>query len=112
MSDALPPGIEQIMDLVGEMARGYGHLKWNERAMLKSDMVRVRRRWRPVSSSALRAKCDQMGMRQSDIDEILDMLAKSQAGRRMVPNSAYRGFEYSIPVDPQPVKPSWSSRQW
>lgn len=63
MTDNLPPGVARIMDLVGEKARAYGHLKWNERAMLKSDMVRVRRRWRPVSPTALRAKCEQMGMR-------------------------------------------------
>jgi hypothetical protein len=48
----LPNGIDGILEYLAEMASGYGnHLKWNEVAKLKADLMNVRHRWLGVSVS-------------------------------------------------------------
>lgn len=54
VSDDLPNGIPEILSYLAQMARGYNnHLKWNEVAKLKGDLMNVPSRWRGVSASAI-----------------------------------------------------------
>lgn len=56
MSDELN-GVADILRHLAEMARGYdNHLKWNEAATLKADLMNTRRRWMGVSVEPLRPK--------------------------------------------------------
>jgi hypothetical protein len=60
MANTLLADLEQILDYIAEMARGYANrLKWNEVAKLKSDMVKVRHRWTPERApiALVRARC-------------------------------------------------------
>ncbi|MET9915039.1 hypothetical protein ABZZ74_51800, partial [Streptomyces sp. NPDC006476] len=58
-NSGLPADVDEIMDLVGAWAEVSGHLKWNEQARIKADMMNVRHRWSSsrVSLEALRSKC-------------------------------------------------------
>ena len=41
-----PNGISEILEFLAAMASGYdNHLKWNEVAKLKADLMNVRHRW-------------------------------------------------------------------
>lgn len=45
MTDELPQGISEILEYLAAMARGYdNHLKWNELAKLKADLMNVSHR--------------------------------------------------------------------
>jgi len=47
----------------------------------------------------VRAKCLDAGMSTRDADEVIELLRKVQAGRRLVPQSSYKGFRFSFPVE-------------
>jgi hypothetical protein len=58
VSDDLPNGIPEILQYLAQTARGYGnHLKWNEVAKLKADLMNVRARWLGVSVSEIADCC-------------------------------------------------------
>ena len=104
----LPNGIPEILEYLATMARGYdNHLKWNEVAELKADLMNVRHRWAGVSVDSIRARCLDLGLRTEDVREIVELVAKAQAGRRLVPQATYRNFRFRQPVDPPR-----SSRDW
>ena len=42
----LPNGMGQILEYMADVAAGYGnHLKWNEVAKVKADLMNARHRW-------------------------------------------------------------------
>jgi erythromycin esterase-like protein len=93
------------------MARGYNnHLKWNEQAMFKADLMNVRHRWLKVDSAAFRARCIAEGMRSEDVVELVDWLNKAKAGRRLVPQKSYRAFKFPAPSEE--AAPLRTSRAW
>ena len=100
MTADLPAGIDEIMDYVGQRAEGYGYLKWNEVAMLKADMMNARARWMTVSPDALAAKCRRVGLAEKETAQVLDLLHKTQQGRRLVPQRSYRDFQFQQPMTP------------
>lgn len=94
----MPEDIEGILKLTAELAKGYdNHMKWKEEAKLKSDMMRHMDRWRFVTTQEIEDKCRSLGMREEDIRTICDMHVKRLQGRRLVPASSYRSFEYRPP---------------
>jgi len=91
MADELPADIVKILEFLASMARGYNnHLKWNEEARLKADLMHNRRFWLGFPVNAVAAKCTELGMRQEDVDLIADLVRRAQAGRRLVPQRSYR----------------------
>lgn len=91
----MPTDIEKILELIAMWAKGYdNHMKWNEEAKLKSDMMRRIDRWRLVTTQQIRAKCLDLGMRIEDVDVICDMHARRLQGRRLVSQHSYRDFEF------------------
>ena len=91
MTNTLPDDIVKILDFLAAMARGYdNHLKWNEEARLKADLMHNRRYWCGFPVSAVRAKCVELGMRGEDASLIADLVERAQAGRRLVPQRSYR----------------------
>ncbi|THG33000.1 hypothetical protein [Naasia lichenicola] len=109
----LSPGVIGIIEHLARWARGYdNHLKWNEQAKFKADLMNVRERWQGVDVDAFRSRCLSEGMRTVDVDELVGWLQKAQAGRRLVPPPSYRGFRFTTPVDdPGPLRTSedWSA---
>ena len=92
----LPADINRILELIAGWAQGYdNHLKWDEIAKLKSDMMKHMDRWGLVSTQQIRNRCAELGMRDEDIAEIADMHARRLQGRRLVPNDSYRDFEFN-----------------
>ena len=108
--DGLPPSVVSIIEFLARYAKGYNnHLKWNEFAKFKGDLMNEPTRWGHVDVSAFRAKCLAEGMRAVDTDELVDYLKKRQAGRRLVPQSSYRTFKFG----PPPEKPEpYISNNW
>ncbi len=101
MSNGLPSDLEQILSYIAQSARGYGNrLKWNEVAKLKSDMMVVRHRWTPDRAPVelVRARCLELGMTAEDTSTVTDLLRRTQSGRRLVPQSSYKGFAFKPPV--------------
>jgi hypothetical protein len=97
VSADLPPDIAQILDYLAQNARGYdNHLKWNEVAKLKADLMNARSRWRGVPVSAIAEECRRLGMRDEDVAEITSLVTKAQAGRRLVPQKSYRSFRFDL----------------
>ena len=95
MSNGLPQHVNKILEYLAMTAQGYGnHLKWNEEAKLKADLMNVKSRWRGVSVSAVRDRCRALGMREEDITLIVDLVTRAQAGRRLVPQRSYRDFQF------------------
>ena len=91
----MPTDIEKILEYIAQDAKGYGnHMKWNEEAKLKSDMMRRMDRWRLVSTEEIRSKCTELGMRGKDVEIICDMHARRLQGRRLVPQHSYKSFEF------------------
>lgn len=87
------------------MARGYGnHLKCNEVAKLKSDLMEVPQRWAGVAVDAIRERCISLGMADEDAHQIADLVTKAQAGRRLVPQPSYRGFRFALPPSASPAQ--------
>jgi len=100
VSNDLPNGISEILQYLAQSARGYdNHLKWNEVAKLKADLMNVRARWLGVSVSEIVDYCQMLGMRDEDVVEIAGLVKKAQEGRRLVPQKTYRGYRFSQPLD-------------
>lgn len=91
MTDTLPSDIVKILNFLASAAQGYdNHLKWNEEARLKADLMRNRRYWTGFPPSAVRAKCLELGMRDEDAALITDLVTRAQAGRRLIPQRSYK----------------------
>jgi hypothetical protein len=95
MSNGLPKDVNQILEYLATAAQGYNnHLKWNEEAKLKGDLMNAKSRWRSVPVTDIRDRCRALGMREEDVTLIADLVTKAQAGRRLVPQSSYRDFRF------------------
>ena len=93
--DGLPPSVARIAEHLAQWPKGYdNHLKWNEKAKFKADLMNARRRWGAVKPEAFAAKLRKERMRGEDLPELIDWLKKTQAGRRLVPQSGYRGHDF------------------
>lgn len=109
----LPNGIADILEHLAEMAAGYGnHLKWNEVAKLKADLMNVRHRWLGVPVQSITTRCLELGMRQEDIQEIKELVVKAQSGRKLIPQRSYRDFRFRPDVEPTAVQDLETSRIW
>lgn len=107
----LPPDVAGIAEHLAEWARGYNnHLKWDEQAKFKADLMNASLRWRGVSPTSFAAKLRNQGMREEDIKELVDWLSRAQAGRRLVPHRSYRSFVFSPP--PKPAGAPFSNPAW
>ena len=69
--------------------------------MLKADLMNMRRRWFGVSVETVIRHCRSLGMRETDVVEIADLVHKAQAGRRLVPQRTYRDFHFAMKLDDQ-----------
>ena len=106
MAEKLPNGVDELIEFLAGKARGYGnHLKWNEKACLKADMMNVPDRWLMVTPDQLRDRALLAGMRPEDADEMADYLKRRKAGRRLVPARRYRPWRFPHPVDTYPDSP-------
>lgn len=95
----MPEDIEHILEYAATMAWGYdNHMKWNEEAKLKSDMMRRIDRWRKVTTEKICMKCDELGIRIEDVETICDMHACRLRGRKLVLQHFYKGFEFKYDV--------------
>ena len=112
--EELPPSVVSIVEYLASMAKGYdNHLKWNERAMFKADLMNNTRRWTYVDVAAFKTRCLSEGMRGEDVAELVDWLKKRQAGRRVVPSRSYRDFKFNPPPEePEPIRRSGSLLDW
>jgi hypothetical protein len=111
--DGLPPSVASIAEHLARWAKGYNnHLKWNEKAMFKADLMNARRRWHGVSPEKFAAKLRQEGMRGEDIAELIDWLKKAQAGRRLVPQRSYRHHVFGPPPEEPENPPLVTSPDW
>lgn len=91
----LPEDISNILEFLASMAAGYGNkMKWNEKEKLKSDLMKNRQAWMRVSIKAIRQKCSELGMTLTDTNTIAELIEKTQAGSRLVPNSSYKNSEF------------------
>lgn len=109
----LPNGIDGVLEYLAEMAAGYGnHLKWNEVAMLKADLMNARQRWINVPVETISERCLALGMRQEDVNEIKDLVTKAQVGRRLVPQKSYRDHKFPFDVAPGGDEGLKTSRNW
>ncbi|MEU7632687.1 hypothetical protein AB0C34_22280 [Nocardia sp. NPDC049220] len=98
----LPTDVSEILECIGRYAEGYGgHMKWNEEAKLKADMMNMRHRWgrNRVSVDVLRHKCREVGLSVEDAGRIVDSLTKTQAGRRLIPQKTSRDFPFAQEVE-------------
>lgn len=96
MNDDLPNGVPEILQHLADTARGYNnHLKWNEVAKLKADLMNVRARWLGVSVAEIAERCRTLGMREEDIAEVASLVETAQEGRRLVPQKSYRNFRFN-----------------
>ena len=113
MTETLPIDIVKILEFLAEWSRGYdNHLKWNEEAKLKADLMNSRGYWLGVPVPAITAKCTALGMRGQDVDLIADLVTRAQQGRRLVPKRSYRDhrFQHERPdLEPSPPR---TSRDW
>lgn len=108
MTHTLSNGIPEILDYLAAAARGYdNHLKWNEVAKLKADLMNVRERWFGASVDEIRDVCLGHGMREDDVQTIIDLVRKAQARRRLVPSDGYRDFRFNQPLDPPRTSREW-----
>lgn len=110
--DGLPPSVARIAESLARWAKGYGnHLKWNEKAKFKADLMNARGRWDAVKPEVFAAKLGQEGMRGEDIIELVDWLKKAKAGRRLVPQHSYRNYDFG-PIDKPENPPLITSPDW
>lgn len=95
------------------MAAGYrNHLKWNEVAMLKADLMNMRHRWAGVSPEHIADRCLELGMRAEDVKEIELLVTKAQAGRKLVPQRSYRDHRFKPYAAAPGSTPLKTSREW
>lgn len=96
VSNGLTRDVDEILQYLAMKAQGYdNHLKWNEEAKLKADLMNMKSRWRGVPVSEISARCRALGMREEDVTLISGLVTKAQAGRRLVPQSSYRDFRFN-----------------
>ena len=96
MLEALPNGVDTILEYVAGMAAGYSSgLKWNEEDKLKADMMNRPERWVTITVEQVRTKCRQLGMRPNDVDTIAGFLQRRKEGRRFNVRSSYRTFHFN-----------------
>jgi hypothetical protein len=101
-SGNLPDDVNKIIKYLAMSAQGYGgKLKWNEVHKFKGDLMNAGGRWRVdrVPIDAFREKCIDVGLSAADADDLVDMLTKAQAGRRLVPKWGYSDFKFAHPFD-------------
>jgi len=110
--DGLPPSVARIAEYLARWAKGYdNHLKWNEKAKFKADLMNARRRWGAVKPEMFAAKLRKEGMRGEDITELVDWLEKAKAGRRLLPQRSYRSHDFG-PIDEPDNPPLITSPDW
>lgn len=111
--DGLPPSVASIAEFLAIAARGYNnHLKWNEQAMFKADLMNARQRWRGADPTAFTRKLESEGMRTEDIAMLIDWLRKAQGGRRLVPQRTYSSFVFNLPPESPKSGSRLRSRDW
>ncbi|MFJ4027622.1 hypothetical protein ACIPWF_10535 [Paenarthrobacter sp. NPDC089989] len=94
--EALPNGVEGILEYIADMAAGYSsRLKWNEQDKLKADMMNNPGRWAPITVEQVRRKCRDLGMRPKDVDTVTGFLQRRKEGRRFNVTSSYRDFQFN-----------------
>lgn len=102
----LPNGVAEIVDYLARHARGYNnHLKWNEVAKLKADLMHVPERWLVIDPEAVRSRGIELGMREEDVDEVFELVSKAKEGRRLFPQRSYKKFKFLHPVTVLPEFP-------
>lgn len=100
MTDALPRNIDKILQYLAMAAAGYtSGLKWNEEAKLKSDLMKHRAEWRTADADVIRKRLLELGMSPVDTRTVVDLVARAQAGKRLVPQASYRDFELRRSTD-------------
>ena len=110
--DGLPSSVAEFAVYLARMAKGYdNHLKWNEEAKFKADLMNARHRWRGVSPDVFAAKLRKEGMRDEDITVLVEWLRKAQQGRRLVPQRSYSDYTFG-PVDAPDYSPLITSPDW
>jgi hypothetical protein len=108
----LPPSVVRVAESLARWARGYdNHLKWNEKAKFKADLMNAKQRWHGVSPDAFGSRLRAEGMRGEDIAELVEWLRRAQSGRRLVPQRTYTSFTFG-PVDPPNSPPLRVSPDW
>lgn len=91
----MPEDIRRILECTALCAKGYGnHMNWNEKAMLKADMMHRMDRWRLVTTQQICDHLTNLGMRPEDVETICDTHARRLQGRCLVPQASYRNFEF------------------
>lgn len=101
----LPNGVDEIVEFLADMAKGYdNHLKWNEIAMFKADLMNATDRWRVIDPDVFKAACLREGMREVDAAELTDYLRRRKQGKRLVPDRSYRDHKFPAPVDVYPIR--------
>lgn len=89
----LAPDVVRFAEFLANYAAAYdNHLKWNEEARFKADLMNSRQRWQAVDANAFFALLNELGMRLEDATMLTDYLRRTQAGRRVIANKAYRDF--------------------
>lgn len=112
-SEELSPSVSRIAEHLAAMAQGYdNHLKWNEQAKFKADLINARQRWARVTPAVFAARLRTEGMREEDIAELVEWLVKAQAGRRLAPQRTYRDFVFNPPPEARIGGPGRNSRVW
>jgi hypothetical protein len=100
VSADLPNGIPEILKYLAQLASGYdNHLKWNEVAKLKADLMNVQTRWLGVPVSEIADLCRTLGMRSEDVAAVVGLVKRAQEGRRLVPHKTYRSYRFNQPLD-------------
>lgn len=101
MSQPLPKDVTAAIEYLARWAKGYdNHLKWDEKAKFKADLMNARARWIGIDLDLFRRGCIEAGMRAVDVQELVDWLAKAQAGRRLVSARSYRRHTFG-PIGPR-----------
>ena len=93
----MPEDIQRILKYVADYAKSYdSHMKWNEGAKLKSDMMLRMDRWRLVTTEEIEDECRALGMREEDVRAIRDMYAKRMRGLASSPRGAMEALSLSM----------------
>jgi hypothetical protein len=99
-TSSLPGDVDDIIKLTGMWVKmSGGFFAWQEQSKIKADMMNERSRWNRsrVTADALRDRCLAVGLTAEDTAKIVDWLEKTQAGKRLVPERAYRDFRFKPP---------------